>query len=174
MVTKIFSIIYLFIYLFIYSFYIQIAGPFLFSSQFHPLICLILSSSSSLQSREDSCSPYHLTLTYQVSSRLNIFSPSEARQGIPVGEMNPKSDNKIRYSPVSNCWRTQMNTKLLICYIWVGHLSRAHACSLLGGLVSVSPHGPILVASVVLVVSLTSEFPSVFPTALPQNSISTA
>lgn len=50
-----------------------------------------------------------------------------------------------------------MRTKLYICYIRIGRLGLSYACSLVGGLVSVSLYVPRLVDSVgFLVVSLTS------------------
>jgi hypothetical protein len=55
-----------------------------------------------------------------------------------------------------------MKIKLHISYICVGSIGPSHACSLIGGSVSVSPHGPRLVGSVdFLEVSLTSWAPSV-------------
>jgi hypothetical protein len=41
-----------------------------------------------------------------------------------------------------------MKTKLHICYIYVGGLGPAHASSLVGGSVSVRPHGPKLCGSI--------------------------
>ena len=65
-----------------------------------------------------------------------------------------------------------MKTKLHICYRCVGGPGPASACSLVGGPVSVSPHGPRLVGSVgLLVVSLTPLICSLLPPTLPQDSL---
>jgi hypothetical protein len=48
-----------------------------------------------------------------------------------------------------------MKTKLHVCYTCVGGLDPALACSLVGGSVSVSHHGPRLVDSVGLLVIFT-------------------
>ena len=64
-----------------------------------------------------------------------------------------------------------MKTKLHICYLHVGGLGLAHTCSLIGGLVSVSPLGPRLVDSVdFFVVFLTPLTPSILLPTLLQNS----
>jgi hypothetical protein len=57
-----------------------------------------------------------------------------------------------------------MKTKLQTCYICVESLGLSHACSLIGGSVSVSSYGPRLVDSVgLLVVPLTPLAPEIFP-----------
>jgi hypothetical protein len=58
-----------------------------------------------------------------------------------------------------------MKTKLYICYKYVVGLHPVHACSLVGSLVSVSPHGPRLFDSVGLVLFLTPPAHTIlFPT----------
>lgn len=63
-----------------------------------------------------------------------------------------------------------MKTKLSISYICVGDLGPVNACSLVGGLVSVSPHGPQLVDSVGLLVEFLSPLGPFFlpPTCFPR------
>ena len=57
----------------------------------------------------------------------------------------------------------------------LGDLGAAPVCSLVGGLVSVSPHWPMLADSVgLLVVSLTPLAPLILPTILPKDSLSSA
>ena len=57
-----------------------------------------------------------------------------------------------------------METMLLICYISAEGLGQGPACSLVGGLVSVRPHGPRLVDFVGrLMVPCTPPDPSVLP-----------
>ena len=50
-----------------------------------------------------------------------------------------------------------MKTRLHICYKYIGALGADHACSLVDGSVYVSPHGPRLIESVSLVLSLTPQ-----------------
>jgi hypothetical protein len=64
-------------------------------------------------------------------------------------ERDPKADNSIRDSLCTCCKRFSMRAKLYVCYIYVGGIGLSHACSLVGGSVSVSPYGPKLVVSVV-------------------------
>ena len=66
-----------------------------------------------------------------------------------------------------------MKTKLHICYkcVWGGEPSLGPACSLVGGSVFVSHHGPRLVDLVeFLLVSLTTPVQSVLSPTLPQDS----
>ena len=66
-----------------------------------------------------------------------------------------------------------MTTQLHSHYIFVEGLRLSHECSLVGTPVSMSPHGPRLVNSVsFLVVSLTSLAPSILPTPLPRDFLS--
>ena len=54
------------------------------------------------------------------SSRLCITSsphPKSLKQVVQVGEGDPKSGNRIRGIPSSNCWGTHMKAKLHIYYI---------------------------------------------------------
>jgi len=95
-------------------------------------------------------------MTHQITAGLNIFSPTEAKQGSPARGMASKARNRVRDGPHSNFESTYMKIQLYICYKCVGGLGPATVCSLVGGLVSGSPHGHKLVASVgLLVVSLT-------------------
>jgi hypothetical protein len=61
-----------------------------------------------------------------------------------------------------------MKTKLHICYKCVGSLDPVPVCSLVGGLVSVSSHGPKLVDFVGLVVFLTPLTHSILSPRLPK------
>jgi hypothetical protein len=68
-----------------------------------------------------------------------------------------------------------MKTKLYICCKCVGGLGPTHACSLVGGSVSVSPQGLRLLDSVgLLVMSLTSPALSILSPTLPHDSLSSA
>ena len=60
-----------------------------------------------------------------------------------------------------------MKTKLHISHICVGGLGPSHACSMIGDLVSMSPHVPRLVDFIGLVVFLTFLAPSILPLPLP-------
>jgi hypothetical protein len=64
------------------------------------------------------------------------LTPDKAAQ---LGEKDPKAGNRVRVSLCFNCYETHMKTKLHICYKCVGGLGPATACSLVGGLISVSP-----------------------------------
>ena len=64
-----------------------------------------------------------------------VLRPNVAPQ---KGEMNPIAGHKDGKRCCSNCERTQMKTKLSICYLCVGILVPAVASSTVGGLVSMS------------------------------------
>lgn len=106
---------------------------------------------------------YHAALAYQVVVGLGASSSIESRQSHPVRGRDPETGNWTAPAPAMHLLR-----------VFRG-LSPSHACSLVRGLVSVSPLGPRLVDSVgCLEVSLTSLASSVLHPPLPQESLSSA
>jgi hypothetical protein len=65
----------------------------------------------------------------KVAVRLGT-SPIVARQGSPVREGNPKTDNRVRDSPCSCCYESHMKMKLHSCYLCAEGPGLSHACSL--------------------------------------------
>jgi hypothetical protein len=43
--------------------------------------------------------------------------PLKQEKASPLGEWDPQTGKRFRVSPCSSCWRTQIETKLQICYI---------------------------------------------------------
>lgn len=122
------------------------------------------SSSPSLRRERPHPTPvYQPTLAHQVTAGSGTSSPTEARQDNTARGRDTEVGNRVRNNHHSNCWGTHMETKLHICYICSGDLGSAPASSLVGGSVSVSPHGPRLVDSVGLLVSLTTPVPAILP-----------
>jgi hypothetical protein len=80
-----------------------------------------------------------------------------------TGSTGRSEGSRLRDNPCSSSWETRMKTKLLICYVCAEILGPAHACSLVGDLVSGSLQGSRLVEFVdVPAESLSSSGPSIF------------
>lgn len=83
-----------------------------------------------------------------------------ARQGGLVGRTGPKVSVQSQRRPLFPILESPMKTKLQNCYISTESLGESHACSLVGGSVSVSLYELRLVDSVgFLMVSLTPLVP---------------
>ena len=89
-------------------------SPPSYSSTFHVL------SPSPLRWGRPSWVSTHLA--HQVTVRLGLSSPTEARQGSPVREPDLKAGNRVSDSPCSSCWGTHMKVNLHVFYICAGSI----------------------------------------------------
>jgi hypothetical protein len=117
---------------------------------------------------------YKPTLVHQVSTGPSASSLTEAWQGSTDRERDPKSGNRVRNSPLQllgDLHEDYVTHLLQMCRV---PISRP-AYSLIGGPVSVSPHGPRLVGSVVFLwCPWPLWLPQSFSFTLPQDSLSSA
>jgi hypothetical protein len=70
---------------------------------------------------------YQPKVAYQITVGLSKSSPTEARQGSPLGEQGPQAGNRVCSScgtPMKNIW--------YICYLGVGVGARSSSCMLFG------------------------------------------
>jgi hypothetical protein len=74
-------------------------------------------------------------------------SSVEVQPGSPGRGREPMEGNRIQDSPLSNCQRTHMKTKLHFCYKCIKGLDPASAWSFVGGSAAVTSMGPGLCRS---------------------------
>jgi hypothetical protein len=138
-----------FVNLFTYSLYIPITSTLShLLLQIPPFIIPSLSPQ-----RRETLLGYYCALEHPVPTGLSTSSPTEAQEGVQLGEGDPMANNIVRNSTPIPIVRPHMKTKLHICSKYVGCLGPAPACYLVGGSVSVSPHWPRFVLVVSLVTS---------------------
>jgi hypothetical protein len=91
-------------------------------------------------------SPLLSPRVHQVILRLDISSPTEARQSCPFRAMGSTGRQARRQAgsgtvPVPVVWETSRKTKQLICYICTEDLGLASVHYLVGDSISGSPRG---------------------------------
>jgi hypothetical protein len=111
---------------------------------------------------------YLLTLVLQVSVRLGVSSPTEARQGSPA-RTNHTQATAFGIAPLQ-LFGTHMKTKLNICYICEGR-PRSSLCLIFGWWFSLwEPQGSRLVDSVGLPVEFLSPLGAAILPSMLQSS----